>query len=561
MALTMTRPTKHPKTGIYRLRKQIPAPLQDTAAKLFGVRREFIISLNTKDPDEARQRAPSEVARLEARMAALRCAAGSDTSPLTAKQVEAVAGRVYREEAVKWDDDPGSPSDWETARWVAEDRAEYIDITPERAGDPPVELVFRASTEDLQDAVEAIAQAELIASEPDIKRVAEAIARARWELAHVMERRAKGDWRPDENVGRFPVLEAAARQTPSEPTHAPGPTMDRLLEGWALDRGWTMNTHPMPRALYDRLRTMERLAEFLGHRDADAVTKADVVRWKEDMQERGRKVPTIRNDISEMSAIWKGALRQDKLKHGVNPFDGVAPPKPKRQKKGRRAFTGEEAVQILTAARRNSGYMRWLPWVCCLTGARLSEVCQGTREDVTEIDGVVVLRIHDEGTDDQGGVQSLKNADSRRLIPLHPALIAEGFLDYVQALPARSPLFPDAKPDKLFGLRSTNAGKKISRWLKADLKIDDHRISPNHSWRHWFIDACRKVTMNAEVRSALTGHSAARDESANYGDGMKSMVQVLAENIGKVRCPVGNTPAPMQGAQRDVECRHGPQRG
>lgn len=314
--------------------------------------------------------------------------------------------------------------------------------------------------------------------------------------------------------------------------------MDRLLQGFAADRGWTMDAQPMPRALYDRKRTMERLAEFLGHRDADAVTKADVVRWKEDMHEHGRKIPTIRNDISEMSAIWKSALRQDKLKQSINPFDGVAPPKQKRHPLGRRAFTEVEAVQILTAARLNSGYMRWLPWVCCLTGARLSEVCQGTREDVLTLDGITVLRIHDEDTDDEGGVQSLKNADSRRTIPIHPALVAEGFLEYVQALPPRSALFPDAKPDKMFGLRSTNAGKKISRWLKIDLGIDDPRISPNHSWRHWFVDACRKVAMNAEVRSALTGHSAARDESANYGDGMRSMVQVLAENMAKVQPPV-----------------------
>jgi len=475
-------------------------------------------------------------------MAALRSAASSDTAPLTAKQVEALAGQVYRDEAAKRDDNPGSEAEWATARWVIEDRAEYVDVTPESPGDPPVELVFRASAEDQQDALEAIAIAGLAANETDIKRVAEAIVKARWELAHVMERKANGDWGVDENVKRFPIVEVPKGRLVADPTKAQALTFDRLLEGWARDHGWEIAADPMPRVLYDRKRTMERLAEFLGHRDADAVTKADVVRWKEDMQERGLKVPTIRNDISEMSAIWKGALRQDKLSQGINPFDGVAPPKPKRQTQGRRAFTDAEAVQILTAARLNSGYMRWLPWVCCLTGARLSEVCQGTREDVMEIDGVVVLRIHDEGTDDHGGVQSVKNADSRRLVPLHPALISEGFLDYVQALPARSPLFPDAKPDKLFGLRSTNAGKKISRWLKADLEIGDQRISPNHSWRHWFIDACRKVTMNAEVRSALTGHSAARDESANYGDGMKSMVQVLAENIAKVRCPVAATP-------------------
>ena len=544
VSLTMTRPTKHPKTGVYRLRKQIPAPLRDVAAKLFGVRGELITSLGTKDPDEARQRAPIEIARLEVRMAAIRAASKAGTiSPLTAKQVQALAGQFYAEEAAKWEDNPGPPAYWEEALWKIHDQAEYVDLIPERSGDRPVELLHRATDEDLQRAVGAIAKAGLVASQADTRRVAEAIVMARWGLANVMGRRASGDWSLDENLGRFPVLQKAAPALLDAPP-TPGLTLDRLLSGWALDHGWRMDAPRMPRALYDRVRTMGRLAEFLGHRDADAVTKADVVRWKEDMQERGRKVPTIRNDISEMSAIWKGAIKAGKLRSDANPFDGVAPPKPKRQTQGRRAFTDAEAVRILTAARLNSGYMRWLPWLCCLTGARLSEACQGTKEDVTEMDGITVLRIHDDAdTDGHGGVQSLKNADSRRAIPVHPGLVAEGFLDYVRALPARSPLFPDAKPDKQFGLRSTNAGKKISRWLKADLLLNDPRISPNHSWRHWFVDACRKVTMNPEVRSALTGHSASRDEGDNYGAGMKSMVQVLADAIGKVRCPVASAPA------------------
>jgi hypothetical protein len=53
--------------------------------------------------------------------------------------------------------------------------------------------------------------------------------------------------------------------------------------------------------------------------------------------------------------------------------------------------------------------------------------------DVTEIDGVPVLRITDEGDVDQDTPRSLKNEDSRRDVPIHPALVAEGFLDYVPA--------------------------------------------------------------------------------------------------------------------------------
>ena len=312
-----------------------------------------------------------------------------------------------------------------------------------------------------------------------------------------------------------------------------------MLAGWAADYGHASKPgEKVKRSFYDRERTIERLATFLGHRDAAKVVKADAVLWKEDMQTRGNKVPTIRNDLSEMSAIWKWGIRSGKL--ATNSFEGVSPPKPKAKHRSgrRRAFTNEEAGAILTAARQQKGYMRWLPWVCCLTGGRLSEVCQSYKEDLALVEGVPVLRIHDEGEEDSDDVRSIKNEDSRRNVPIHPALEAEGFLKYVASLPAGSPLFPDAKPDKMFGLRATNAGRKISRWLKTTVQITDARISPNHSWRHWFTGACRSVQMHPEVRSALTGHSAKMDESAQYGDGMKAFVQVLADALATVPCPV-----------------------
>jgi site-specific recombinase XerC len=86
-----------------------------------------------------------------------------------------------------------------------------------------------------------------------------------------------------------------------------------------------MDAKPEPRPLYDRWRTMERLSAFLGHRRADAVTKTDAVRWKEDMQKRGLHAASIRNDVSEMSAIWRWGMINGKLHCDANPFQGISP--------------------------------------------------------------------------------------------------------------------------------------------------------------------------------------------------------------------------------------------
>jgi len=532
MALSMIRPTRHPKSGVYRVRLAIPAHLRPTAKALFGRSAEFIENLGTKDCAEAKVRAAEASARLAARLAAVRASHGDQETRLTERQVHALAGIWYAREAAKWADDPGSAEQWEEREFILLDQLETQGDPADRQTWNQVVVVSEA---DRADAVELIAFQGMPPTQEAVGRVAAALWEAKWALSKTMLQRARGDWSEDANPQKFPTLpkeETLAKSSP--PAHADGGgcTLDALLEGWALDRGWRLDTRPQPRSLYDRVRTAERLAAFLGHRSADAVSRDDTVRWKEEMQRRNLHAATIRNDISEMSAIWKWGIANGKLKSDANPFLGILPPKQKRRK-AVRAFTDQEAASILLAARKADGSLRWLTWLLCLTGTRLNEVCQATRDDIKVIDGVTTIRIHD---DDPG--RTLKNTESRRTIPLHPALIEEGFLTYVEGLPAGSTLWPDMVPDKLFGLRSTTASKRIARWLRAALGVVDEQISPNHSWRHYFITMCRRTVMPTEVRSAITGHSAKADESAAYGEGMGTMVQVMATYMARISPPL-----------------------
>lgn len=520
MSLSMIRPAKHPKSGVYRIRQRIPPALRETAHRLYGVRMELIENLRTKEPDEARRRAPAAMDRLGMKMAAIEAAHHGSTPAISDRDAAALAGQWYRHRLAQQGDHAGRPIDWEMWNWALEDQ-----IEPERLPDGRPDVL--ASPQDDADAITLLKAHGLPVDRPSISRVAEQVFFAKRAFASLMARRAAGDWSPDTAAETFPELSKGAQGKPKD-----GCTLDTLLEGWALDHGWRLGQKPIPRQLYDRLRTMERLATFLKHRDASRVTQADAVRWKEEMQKRGNHAATVRNDLSEMSAIWRWGLRNGKLQ-GDNPFAGISPPKPPKRRREARAFTDQEAATILEAARSKRGFLRWLPWVLCLTGARLAEIAQSAKEDVREIDGIPVLRIHDDG---EG--RSLKNADSRRNIPLHPALIAEGFLDYARALPAGSPLFPDIPIDRVFGQRAPNAGKRLSRWQRKVPGLDDARISPAHSFRHWFIGACRRIVMPVEVRSAITGHSAKMDESAGYGDGMQTMTQVLAEWMAKVGAPL-----------------------
>jgi hypothetical protein len=78
---------------------------------------------------------------------------------------------------------------------------------------------------------------------------------------------------------------------------------------------------------------------------------------------------------------------------------------------------------------------------------------------------------------------SLKTEESDRKVPLHPALIEEGLMEYVAGLPKDGSLFPDIPPDR-FGRRSGTATKWIGKCIRQTVGITDRRFDPNHSWRH-----------------------------------------------------------------------------
>ena len=207
-----------------------------------------------------------------------------------------------------------------------------------------------------------------------------------------------------------------------------------------------METGKTGKALYDRERTVAAFTKHLGHGDASRVTAEDVVAFKEARLAAGVSTKTVANDINELSPLWRWAKRNRKLAFAENPFAGVAPLKRVTSETAREPYTDVEARRLLEAARAQSGLLRWLPWLLCFTAGRLGEIVQSHKEDVALINGVQVgwsLHIHANGPG-----RSLKNPQSRRHVPLHPALIAEGFLDYLHALPKGSPLFPDVGLDK-----------------------------------------------------------------------------------------------------------------
>jgi integrase len=115
-------------------------------------------------------------------------------------------------------------------------------------------------------------------------------------------------------------------------------------------------------------------------------------------------------------------------------------------------------------------------------------------------------------------------------------LIEEGFLRYVEKLPAGSPLFPDLSKG-FYGGRGETATKRHGRWVRA-LGITDPSKAPAHSWRHRMKDALRFLRVPPEAADALLGHDNPTNAGAGYGAGWRGRPDELAKELAKVSSPI-----------------------
>ena len=184
---------------------------------------------------------------------------------------------------------------------------------------------------------------------------------------------------------------------------------------------------------------------------------------------------------------------------------------------------------LRAAAAQPDPVLRWVPWLCAYSGARVSEVCQLRAEDIIQQEGVWCMHF----TPDAG---PLKTVSSERAVPLHPALLESNFLDYVGRVRS-GPLFPSLKPNA-FGSRGGNGTKVLGRWVRS-LGITDPRISPMHSWRHRLRTLARRHGLAPDLVDAITGHRR-RTVADSYGEFpapalLRELSKIPAVDLGDMR--------------------------
>lgn len=341
--------------------------------------------------------------------------------------------------------------------------------------------------------------------------IARALCSAELEaLARVAER-DEGDY---SGTPTAPIIKDAARadKTPA-PISLTGLWTDylnsRTQAGFMRDKGQRQ------RPVIDSLRN------FLKHNDARRITKKDLLAWRDHLMKT--LSPKTVNDIylSAVKSVIAWAVENDRLPENVAAT--VRQPKPRKVYGRERGYTDAEAVTVLKASRayestpdefgrvRESELManvkRWVPIICAFTGARVSEIIQLRKEDVTKVGEHWVARI----TPDAGTVK----AGGYRDVPLHAQIVGAGFMEFVEGSDD-GPLFHNATKPEKFRSAAVIVSNKLSEWLRKGGLVPDG-VQPNHAWRHRLKTQCRELGVSDRVADAIQGH-AGRTAADNYGD-------------------------------------------
>jgi integrase len=294
---------------------------------------------------------------------------------------------------------------------------------------------------------------------------------------------------------------------------------------WKVKRG---DHQPKQQAIDSR---ESKMAKFLGWAkkpdDLTLVTSADLQGYKEHLLATYPPPSNVARDhLTDILALFRVADDNHKFDGlpGGNPGGKIKLP-PKRTGLTRLAFTDAEAKDILLAAReRPEPIIRWGMFLDCYLGTITEEIADARVKHVKLIDGIWCLDVTSEGrttiVDGRTVTADLKTQFRDRLLPLHPAILREGFIGHVVIVRRQhgenAPLFPEIEPDK-FGQRNTKASDAIMKFLRGigiENEIDPETgrvtaLRDSYSWRHRFASQLEDMPkLKPDRQRFMTGHAA-----------------------------------------------------
>lgn len=225
------------------------------------------------------------------------------------------------------------------------------------------------------------------------------------------------------------------------------------------------------------------------------------------------KKKKLEQELDELLPVEKKDKKRDKSKEGFQPW------------------TLPELKKIFERDTYpvDIGWKYWTPILALFTGARANEIAQLQVADfMTTASGIPCISITDleDEEDDEGPIdpdesetpiKTVKNASSRRWVPIHPKLLELGLLSFVEGMKAKGEvrLFPE-----LPYVRESRYGRKPSRYFSETTKklgIYKKHKKVFHSFRSTLNGILMKNGMPQELREYVLGHTNDSTNVASYG--------------------------------------------
>ncbi|OSI20530.1 DUF6538 domain-containing protein [Bradyrhizobium canariense] len=168
---------------------------------------------------------------------------------------------------------------------------------------------------------------------------------------------------------------------------------------------------------------------------------------------------------------------------------------------------GEEGARLIFHCA-----LYFVPILIYYTGARREELCGAMAADVIADREDCRPYIHVAANEQR----RIKNAQSKRNIPLHPELIRLGFLDYVSKIKALG--YKLLFPDLYSPTSSSPLGNRFYKLFKPILiaaEITEQGLGA-HAVRHLFGAQLKKKRLTDEDRADLLGHGGDSETSERY---------------------------------------------
>ncbi len=536
----MPSPWKHPDSGIYYLRVEVPEDVRGAIGK-----RWIKKSLRTRDIPEAKRLFAIEYSKVSALIEQAR-----SRVHLTPKDIEILASRWF-DACLSEIEDEGA--------------FELYSVQTDSGLEPVTEFVIDALQSGYEDQLkivggfvtEILEQHNLLISEgsEDHRRLTDRVSWRFLELSRIAYARHYGDWSsaPDNRYTARLADSLSIESNPIAPSKRSYKPLSEIAEAYITyktDRGdWDARTLSEVKSVFGQLVdylgadtdpssiTREQLREFSSlllqlpknYTRTPKLSKLplnELVEVAADKELPLVSANTVKKKFVFVKSLFKHAAREEWV--DKDRAEGITIPKGSEKK--RLPYTESELRAIFTATKDSEKPSEfWLPRISLTTGMRKNEILQLTKDDVRLVSDVWCFDVN------SNNGKSVKNDNSERLVPVPDVILKAGWLEYVDTV----------KQGELFTCaNSTTFSQRFNRMLdKLGLKPDagENLLRDFHSFRHTFRANARGFGIAKETADLIGGwrDQEGRTSGDSYGLHFETFIGELKEAIDKIEYKVG----------------------